>query len=218
VRKLGVFVAVVALIAVGADFGARWFVERAVATELSSSFELTSKPSVAIGGFPFIVRFLDGTLPSVRVEATEPSTGDLLFERIELTLEDVSFDPERVLGGSVDRVRTRGGDGIASFSDESLTRALRDRGVEAAVAFRGGEVVVESGGTEVGGDVELEGARLLVSSDAGVSTAVDLPSLGGHAAYEGLELGDGAATLAVDIAPGSLRAQDEALSLSRKKG
>lgn len=160
---------------------------------------------MAIAGWPFIVRFLDGRLPSVEVETTDPSTSDVALDHVALTLEDVRFDPQRVMGGSIERVRIGGGNGIAGFSDDSLSRALRNRGVDATVTFAAGEVVVESGGTEVAGDVEVDAGGLLVSSDAGISTAVELPALGGHATYSSLDIGDGEATLSLEIEPGSLR-------------
>lgn len=204
-RRLGVFLVVLAVVAVAADFGARWFAQRAVATELAASFELSSEPSVTIGGWPFLVDFLKGRLASVEVETTEPSQTDVALDRITLTLEDVRFDPQRVMRGSIERVRIGGGSGTAGFSDDSLSRALRNRGVEVAVTFAAGEVVVESDGAEVAGNLEVDAGQLLVSSDGGASTAVELPSLGGRAAYRSLDIGDGVATLALEIEPGALR-------------
>ena len=73
------------------------------------------------------------------------------------------------------------------------------------MTFGEDEVVVAAGGARAGGDVALEEGRLVVSSEAGFSAAIPLPTLGGHVDYTSLSLGNGSAELALDVAPGVLR-------------
>ncbi len=204
-RKLVVSLLFLAVVALAGDFGARFLVERAVAAELASSFGLGERPSVDISGFPFILRLLDGSFPTVEAEADNPSASDLQLDNVVLTLVDVRFDPQQVLQGSPEQVRTAGGDGTATLSDDSVTQSLRDQGADASVTFGEGEVVVKAGGGRAGGDVALEEGRLVVSSQAGFSAAIPLPTLGGHVDYASLTVGNGSAELALDVAPGVLR-------------
>lgn len=204
-RKLGIALVIVLALAVAADFGVKFLAQRAVAVEMASSLQLDERPDVSISSFPFIVRFLSGELRAIELHADDVGTDALDLASIDLEINDVTFEPREVIGGDPDNIRTSGGSGTATFTDDALTSALRRQDAPLRVVFDGGEVTIRSAAGSAGGSVDIGDGRLIVSAGGDLSSAVALPSLGGRVTFESLDVGDGEATLGLSLAAGRLR-------------
>lgn len=203
-RKLGIILLVLLALAVIADFGLKLLAQRAVSAELASSLELDARPDVSISAWPFVARFLSGELQGIDVHAEDVDTDALDLQRIDLAIDDLTFEPGEVISGNPDDIRTSGGSGSAAFTDDALTRALRDAGAPLRMIFDSGEVTVRSDAGEATGQVTLDGDRLIVSAGGDLSSAVELPSLGGRVGYESLRIADGRVTLELSLEGGPL--------------
>ena len=204
-RKLGVVLIVLLALAVASDFGLKLLAQRAVSAEMASALELDARPDVSISAWPFVARFAAGELDRVDVHAPEVETRGLELESVDLAIDDLTFEPGEIISGNMDGMRTSGGRGTATFTARALTRALRDIGAPLRVVFDGGEVTVRSDAGEATGDVILDVDRLIVSAGGDLSTAADLPSLGGRVTYESLRIGTGRATLELALEGGRLQ-------------
>ena len=139
-RKLLVALAVIAAVVVGADFGLRLLANYWVGRELQSSLTLSQRPSVSIGGFPFLPELISGDVASVTVHAKGSITeGKLPVHEVTLTLQNVSFSPSQLVAGGGATIRAGSGDGTAQFTQGDLNAAL-GASVPVTITFRGGRV------------------------------------------------------------------------------
>ncbi len=92
--KLLWFVIVVAVLLVVADRGGAYAAERVAAQKLQSAETLSSRPDVAITGFPFLTQFASGRYEHVRVTAHGVSTGTsssaLVLSRLRVDFRTVT--------------------------------------------------------------------------------------------------------------------------------
>lgn len=200
--------ALVVLLGLGvvADFVARGAAETRVAARLQRSLDLTEEPEVEIGGFPFLLNLLAGSIPSVEVSSSSVARGALRFDEVVLTLDNVRFDLGAMSRGEGE-VRIGGGRGRAVMSGESLTALLRAEGAPVDVRFSGGRVLVDAEGPaeEAEGRLSLDGRRLVVSSGSlPQDFSVALPRVGSGVSYRSVEVGKGLAQLVLALKTGTL--------------
>jgi hypothetical protein len=144
VRRLLIGLAVLAVLLVGADFGLRAVAERAVGRELQRSLQLSTRPSVSLGGFPFLLHLVEGRFPSASAQANGFGAGDLSFGSVDLALRDLRTSSGRLITGEATSVRAASGSGTATISAAEATAALHARGIDGTVRFVGGEVRIRS--------------------------------------------------------------------------
>ena len=175
IRWLLVTLVVLAGVYVAADFILKGVAEAAVARSLQSSLELSKQPDVDLGGFPFLIRAIDGHLDAVDLECTNVSAGGQPLRSVTLELGDVRFSATALVSGRSTRVRFRTSQGRAELTGEDLTAALDDAGVNARIRLSGGTAHASLSGipAEVTVDVRLEGQDL-VFRPAGLPIPVDL--------------------------------------------
>ena len=143
VKKLLIgFVLVLAALYVAADFGARALAGAGVARELQTSLELSSKPDVSLGGFPFIPKLVSGHFDTVTVSANGFSSGGVRFAGVDLTLHDVKTSTWRVLRGADTTIAVGGGEGSATMTAADASAALRSAGLPLSVTFHDGKIAV----------------------------------------------------------------------------
>jgi LmeA-like phospholipid-binding len=124
-RKALVAFGILVLVLVGADFGLRALGEHWVSGQLQDSFELDQRPSVSLGGFPFLPRLVTGRFPSVTVEATGTvRTGRFPVSAVHLALQDVRFPPDQLLFGNKATIRAERGSGTAILTEQGINRAF----------------------------------------------------------------------------------------------
>jgi len=213
-----IVVLLVALALVAGEVLLRPLAQRAVAEDVQDRYQLDQRPSVHLGGFPFLVRVVMGHLPSATGRLRDTTIEGLTLEEVELRLQDVRFDTFDLLGG----------DGEVR-ADVDLSRYLADRGLSFDVRFTPGQVTVGGTVTVAGTDVRVEATGALAIQDgqlsfrpAGiqlvgsratltapqavldtfrdrVAFTVPLPEVAG-VQLTSLEIGTGTATLRADLA------------------
>lgn len=189
-RKLAVVVTLLVLLLLALDQGARLLTAALVEREVSRALELEGDADVSVGGFPFLPRAISGSFPSATVDVAGVVSGSLRFDRIRLSLEEVSASFGDLLSGDPTVIRARRGMGTAELIGADVTRALRTAGVPVIVAFEGDRVVLASdllpGSVEV--EVHLDGQRLVFAPadvPLPVSVALELPSVIEGMSYTG---------------------------------
>ena len=116
---------VLVLLLVGVDFAARWIAEDRVAAQLQSQLELDEKPSVAIGGFPFLTQAVAGSYPAVTLTAERIPYRQLRDITLVAELGDVSLPPQSLIDGTVRSIPARTVTASAQIDPTDLARILR---------------------------------------------------------------------------------------------
>jgi len=102
-RRLLVSLVVGTLVLFVADRVAVSVAQRAIASQLAASGELTGQPQVSVRGFPFLTQALSGRYASIEVRA-EGLAANRRVTQFEAELVGVRLPLSAVLSGSVDRV------------------------------------------------------------------------------------------------------------------
>jgi hypothetical protein len=152
-KVLLVLLVLLAALYVGADLGARALANAGVSKELQSSLQLSRRPDVSLGGFPFIPKLASGRFATVTATAHGISSGSVRFARVDLTLHDVEFSSWRVLRGADTTIGIGSGRGTATLTASDVSDALRSAGIHAEVTFAGGKVLIRPAGAA--GPVEV---------------------------------------------------------------
>jgi hypothetical protein len=155
-RKALVVVGVVVLVLIGADFGLRALAQYWVSGQLQNSFELDRRPSVSLGGFPFLPRLVTGRFSSVTVESEgQVRTGRFLLSAVDLALQDVRFPPDQLLFGNKATIRARSGSGAAVLTEEEINRAFPAT-VPITIRLFGGKVHIRASGLQGEAETKLK--------------------------------------------------------------
>ena len=111
---------VLALIAVGVDQGARWLTQSAAASRFQTSQHLSSRPSVEIGGFPFLTQLARRRFDHVRIAASglDLSQTDASLRITSLTADLYGLS----VASDLSSATTRSGSGQALISYPDLSR------------------------------------------------------------------------------------------------
>lgn len=189
-RKL-LLVAIVCGIAVAGDAFLRATAESRVATQLDRSLGRDGSTSVSLGGFPFVVRLVSGTIPTARIE-----TGSLVRDRLrltdlEMTLQDLSFSLPRVAAGDMSSIHVGRGRGRAFVPLASLKQAVRSAPAGFDIRLGGRGLRVSIGPVSGRGRIYLAGTDLVVAVDATDQTfKVPLPTFLRGVTYEAVRVED----------------------------
>ena len=202
-RKLLIALAVLVAVLVGADFGLRLLADYWVGRELQSSLSLSQRPSVSLGGFPFLPELISGNVASVTVHAKGSITeGRLPVHEVTLTLQDVSFSPSQLVAGGGTTIRASSGDGTAQFTQGDLNAAL-GASVPVTIRFRSGRVVVRvsQGGPEFEATPSISGGQLVLTPTQGSipRLSIDLPKIVDGITYGRVRIEGDTATLSFTL-------------------
>jgi hypothetical protein len=199
--KLLVVLLVLAGLFVAADFGARAYAESRAATELQRSFDLSRKPSVGLGGFPFLLHAADGHFASISLSDSDFRAQGVAIRTVHLTLHEVRFSLSALASGRGGTIGVKRGDGVASLTGDAVTAMVRAQGAPATVRFAGGKVVV--GVTLIGGQVEgtlsLRGNHLEVRGQGPMAFSLPLPRIVPGIRYTGVSVQGDAAVLTFEV-------------------
>lgn len=202
-RKLLTVLAVLVAILVAADFGLRLLADYWVGRELQSSLSLSQRPSISIGGFPFIPELVSGNVASVTVHAKGSITeGKLPVHEVRLTLHDVSFSPSQLVAGGGTTIRAASGEGSAEFTQDDLNAAL-GASIPVTIRFRAGRVVVRTAQSsqELEARPSISDGRLVLTPVRGSLPAVsiDLPEFVEGITYRKVRIEGDTATLSFTL-------------------
>ncbi|MGI8775200.1 MAG: LmeA family phospholipid-binding protein [Actinomycetota bacterium] len=203
---LGFLVAVLVLAGVG-DALARSAAEKRAADHVQRSLDLDEAPKVSLGGWPFLVHALRGSFPTIEVTVGSLRARGVELEEVNVILQDVEVELEKILAGSAEGVRSKSGRGQAALTEDELNRVVARAGPAATVRLDGNQVFVEVEGREVPGRVEVTGSQLVIRSK-GLPDAlrVELPGVIEGLTYEEVEVRDGRAHLSFGLSGARLRA------------
>ena len=205
VKRLLILVAFVVALFVIADFVMRQVAEDKLASRVGDALELDETPDLRLGGWPFVLRALDGNFPEVEVTADTLSSRGVVLEDVDVALRDVRFDLGQIISGADRSVRTGGGTGTAALTASALDEAARREGVDATFDFAGGEVVVtsESFG-QAAGTPTVSGRKLTIEAEGFPEPfSIDLPGIG-DATYDSVEVDGERLVVEVTLPPGRL--------------
>jgi hypothetical protein len=183
IRRILLALAVLVGIAVAADFALRASAESQVAAATQAELQLSRKPDVSMGGFPFLPRAASGHLDEVTADAGDVTVeGGLSFRRVEVTLRDVSFSPTGLIFGRSSTIRARRGVGTARLTGEDIAVAIQRAGNDVDVRLADGLIHLSGGGLpgELTASVSVEGTTLHLRPEnvpIPIDVAVDLGEL-----------------------------------------
>jgi DUF2993 family protein len=209
-RKALIALGVVIVVLVGADFGLRALAQFWVAGQLQSSFGLEERPSVSLGGVPFIPRLITGRFPTVTVESTGTVKGsDFPMAAVDLTLRDVRFPADQLVFGNKATVRAKGGSGTATLSEQDINQAFPAT-IPITVRLVDGGVRIRANGLAVDVPARLKVAnnRLVLGPVAGtlpVEVGVRLPVLVEGLTYTGVKVEDSKAFVTFTLLSPTIR-------------
>jgi hypothetical protein len=167
VRKLVVALVVLALLAVGADFGFRLWAESAVADRVDRSLGLPERPDVDFHGFPFSLQVLRSRFDGLDLEMERLQAQGLVLDAVRLELQGVRFPRERLFSSGPATVRAQSGTGVIEVTDDELTAYLQQSDVPVEVEFIGPEVRATGTVSVAGIEVDAEAtAELQLSGGA----------------------------------------------------
>lgn len=222
-RPILITLIVVAVLALGADFGTRALAEARLASSVQTSLGLPQRPDIELEGFPFLLQAARGRIDSLSLEVKDVETGGIPLESVTLNFEELEFDGAALVSGS-GTVSSRGGTAQAVVSQDSLSRYLQDQGTPVEVRLRGPGIRVSTrintGGetttASAEGEVGVEGGRLVFSpknvqieGSVGVPAAalafdVPLPDLVPGLNYQSVLVHDGVAAIEASLAGAEL--------------
>jgi len=186
IRWLLAPIIVAAVLFVVANIVVQHIAESKIASTLQSTFHLSARPSVSIGGFPIIASILSGHVSRVSFSAPGATFQGLTVMDIKVKLVDVTADGGFLHGGRL-AIKVGGGTIRARATDAAVNAYLKDHGQNATIAFHSGRATVRAVRSFLGrqrtlvatGGVSREGSLLVFRP---TSVTVD-----GHAPPPGTE-------------------------------
>jgi hypothetical protein len=127
VRKPLVSLLVLAVLLIAADRIAVVIASRAVASKLQDTGELSVRPDVSFGGFPFLTQVVRGRYSSVEVRASDVTAGGDRLSGFDATLTGLRLPVSAALSGNVSQVPVDRVSARVVVSYEDLQRRIRDR-------------------------------------------------------------------------------------------
>jgi len=200
------------VLALAGDAFARSYAERRAAGQVQSSLELDDEPAVELEGWPFLLKALGGSFPSVSVEAPSLRARGVRLEDVDVTLEDVRFELKDLLAGSADGVRAESGRGSAALTSDALGTVAVRQGFEGDVALENGRVLVsvpQLPGEEAQGELALDGNHLTVVAEGlPQPIEIELPGIIRGLTYESVTIEGDRAVLAFTLTDAFLAPPD----------
>jgi hypothetical protein len=137
------------------------FAESAVAKRIQTSQQLSSKPGVSIGGFPFLTQAIGGRYDDVTV--TGLVRGQLRIARLVVDLHGVHLPLRVVVGGHLSGIPVDTGAGTLFVTYADLNSSLRSQNLAVTYAGTPGEVRVTSG--PLSGTAQLAVSGVTIKAD-----------------------------------------------------
>ena len=170
IRKMLIAVlALLVVLVIAADRVGASVADHVLAGKLQTDEHLSSRPSVSIGGIPFLTQAIHGRYGDIKVVAHDFKTPDQVeIDTLTAHLHGVHIPLSKVIGGSVSKVPVNHVDGTAFVSFSEITSYLTGTGVSLTI-HRAGAGTVSVVGHAVGRSRLLKGVAT-VSVKAGVIT------------------------------------------------
>src|SRR5436190_7169878 len=144
-RRFVISIAVLVGLLVAADFGLRLYSQHVVADEIQTSLELSEKPSVSFGGWPFVPHVLSGDLPSATLSAKEFTAQGVRLTRVSMSLHDLHLASRRLLQAGESVIKVKTGTGTAVLTAEDLNATLKSEHLPLEVSIQDGRATAGPG-------------------------------------------------------------------------
>jgi hypothetical protein len=181
VRKALLVLAVLAVLAVGADLVIGAVAEARLAERAQKRLGLAERPEVDLNGFPFLLHALRRRFPEVSVEVRDLRVEGLAIDRFVLRLRDVRFGSTAAIAGGGGGLSAREGRGTVEVTEASLRTFLERHDVPFRVELLGSSRARVSGtASALGIEVEASAEGQLTLTDGSVEFRP-----------ESIEVGDG---------------------------
>jgi hypothetical protein len=168
IRKLVVWLAVVAVLLTGADRAALAFAESKISDRVAASYQLPARPGVSIRGFPFLTQVLAGYYREVDLAIPRVPVGSITLVRLHARLLGVHAPLSGLLRGGVSTVTAGRAAGSAVIPYPELAGWL-PHGVTLSGAGR--DVRVSGSMRVLGMRVPLSGTAAPSVTSAGIRVA-----------------------------------------------
>lgn len=124
VRKLVTFLFVLALLLVGADFGARYLATQKLGDALQSRLGASQPPEVDIAGFPFLLQAVRGEYGDVSAALPSETMGPLSDVGVTVDLVNLRLPLSDAISGSVDRLTADSGRIVLTVPTAAIAAAV----------------------------------------------------------------------------------------------
>ena len=164
-RKLLIFLVVLAILLVGADFGARYLATQKLGDALQSRLGVSQPPEVDIAGFPFLRQAVRGEYGDVSAALPSETVGPLSDVGITVDLINLRLPLSDAISGSVDRLTAASG---------RIGLTVPTASIAAAVGLPGLTITGQDGDLVLSATVTVLGQQFPVTArlDAVVDDAV----------------------------------------------
>ncbi|HEV3471901.1 MAG TPA: DUF2993 domain-containing protein [Actinomycetota bacterium] len=187
-------------VAVAGDAALRAYVEGRVEVQLAAELD-SARPTVSLGGFPFVAGLLSARIPSATVEADDLRRAGLRIERLTLDLDGVEMSLDAGdTSAHVDR-----GDGAARIDLDVLAAYVERRTQLEVLGFDGEQITVALRGRRSTVPLRLEGGAIVIGLPSIDDFEVPLPRVLRGIEYETLELSGGSVLLTFALRNATLR-------------
>lgn len=134
---------------IGADRFGKMRAEAEVARQVAAQYRLPERPSVEIGGFPFLTQAISGTYQRIDVGIGDYTQQGVTVQDVKVRLDDLNAPLSDLLKGDQTNVRARTATASAVIPYGVLQRQVAERGVQ-KVSRSGGDVLLEGTFTYLG--------------------------------------------------------------------
>jgi LmeA-like phospholipid-binding len=178
-RASAIAVAVLVVLLLLADVGARRYEEARVASSIQKSLNLRAKPAVSLHGFPFLSEVVQGKISTGTVSASMIRQSSIRFSDVHLVLQDITFSVSQLLNGNLHAIHAVRGVGRAAVTAAALNSFLGAHGVPFDLGFEKGQTIARLGPLSAPIDVQLTlvDGTLRISAGPLPAVAVPLPPL-----------------------------------------
>ena len=202
-RRLGTTIVVLALLAVGVDYGLRVWAGFWVGDRTQQALHLSKRPDVSFSGVLFLPQVIGGRIDSATLEEGRFSVEGVPFSHARLTLDDVTFQTGELLLHHRGPIRAASGRGVLDMTGSDLERAFQAHGVDVSISVAAGEIRASGGALpqEIAVSASVEQGSLVVQSTQGAPMAfrLPLPSLGSGITYGSVSVRGGQAELTLKV-------------------
>src|SRR5690242_3738900 len=125
-RRLITVLVVLVLLAIVVDRAAWWFAQRAIAEQVQKTADLTERPEVSVGGFPFLTQALRGRYKQIDADLRNPAVdGGLKIDELDIRFRGVRVSTGDAIKGRVNSVPVDSANAVATVSFVTLNAAAK---------------------------------------------------------------------------------------------
>ena len=208
-RKFLVIVAILVVLVIAADSLVRGLAERRAAAELQGALSLSEKPSVDIGGWPFLYRAVVQPFPTVEISGRDVAIEGLTVTSFTLKLREVELSLSQLLGGAPS-IEIASGHGSIRMTSELISERLGAQDLPFEFSIDGDQATLSSPelGGAVSADIALAGTSLTIDPPGLDPVSIDLPRVADELEYRSVRVSGDAVVATFGLRAGVIQLDD----------